>query len=228
MPASAPARMARLDIQTACDRRPRPTGRPEAWLMRVEANGHGVITDDRLNSVRCAPTNFLLMGLRSPEGIAQAVRGARRPHARSAPHRGLARRRRDRGRSRRPAARHGQAGFPCSMRWWPISRRKIRYAPKLWRHGNRHAAPRRHAHDRQARVHWRRRAESEQSVDTGGIRRDWSSRRVNSAALLALSPAPRPAQRIIGQRRGSHAAPSRTSYGSGRRRRGSRLGSGAA
>ena len=42
--------------------------RPEAWLMRVEANGHGVITDDRLNSEERAD-EFLLMGLRLAEGI---------------------------------------------------------------------------------------------------------------------------------------------------------------
>src|SRR5882724_2668362 len=42
--------------------------RPEAWLMRVEANGHGIITDDRLNSEERAD-EFLLMGLRLAEGI---------------------------------------------------------------------------------------------------------------------------------------------------------------
>jgi oxygen-independent coproporphyrinogen-3 oxidase len=42
--------------------------RPEAWLMRVEANGHGVTTDDRLNSEERAD-EFLLMGLRLAEGI---------------------------------------------------------------------------------------------------------------------------------------------------------------
>src|SRR3954470_3930908 len=42
--------------------------RPEAWLMRVEANGHGVTTDDTLNSEERAD-EFLLMGLRLAEGI---------------------------------------------------------------------------------------------------------------------------------------------------------------
>ena len=42
--------------------------RPEAWLMRVEANGHGVVTDDLLNSEERAD-EFLLMGLRLVEGI---------------------------------------------------------------------------------------------------------------------------------------------------------------
>ncbi len=42
--------------------------RPEAWLMRVEASGHGAITDDRLNSEERAD-EFLLMGLRLAEGI---------------------------------------------------------------------------------------------------------------------------------------------------------------
>jgi putative oxygen-independent coproporphyrinogen III oxidase len=42
--------------------------RPEAWLMRVEANGHGIVTDDSLNSEERAD-EFLLMGLRLAEGI---------------------------------------------------------------------------------------------------------------------------------------------------------------
>src|SRR5205823_11626627 len=42
--------------------------RPEAWLMRVEATGHGVVSDDRLNSEERAD-EFLLMGLRLAEGI---------------------------------------------------------------------------------------------------------------------------------------------------------------
>jgi putative oxygen-independent coproporphyrinogen III oxidase len=42
--------------------------RPEAWLMRVEARGHGVISDDALTrEERC--DEFLLMGLRLAEGI---------------------------------------------------------------------------------------------------------------------------------------------------------------
>ena len=62
-----PGAHGRLDINgtrhaTATDRR------PEAWLMRVEANGHGVVTDERLNSVERAD-EFLLMGLRLAEGI---------------------------------------------------------------------------------------------------------------------------------------------------------------
>ena len=42
--------------------------RPESWLMRVEAGGHGVVTDDILNSEERAD-EFLLMGLRLTEGI---------------------------------------------------------------------------------------------------------------------------------------------------------------
>jgi len=42
--------------------------RPESWLMRVEASGHGVVTDDILNSEERAD-EFLLMGLRLSEGI---------------------------------------------------------------------------------------------------------------------------------------------------------------
>jgi oxygen-independent coproporphyrinogen-3 oxidase len=42
--------------------------RPEAWLMRVEANDHGIVTDDLLNREERAD-EFLLMGLRLAEGI---------------------------------------------------------------------------------------------------------------------------------------------------------------
>jgi putative oxygen-independent coproporphyrinogen III oxidase len=42
--------------------------RPETWLMRVEASGHGIIIDDHLNSEERAD-EFLLMGLRLAEGI---------------------------------------------------------------------------------------------------------------------------------------------------------------
>jgi putative oxygen-independent coproporphyrinogen III oxidase len=42
--------------------------RPESWLMRVEATGHGLITDDCLNREERAD-EFLLMGLRLAEGI---------------------------------------------------------------------------------------------------------------------------------------------------------------
>jgi putative oxygen-independent coproporphyrinogen III oxidase len=42
--------------------------RPEAWLMRVEASGHGVTADELLNSEERAD-EFLLMGLRLAEGI---------------------------------------------------------------------------------------------------------------------------------------------------------------
>ncbi|MGB3864757.1 MAG: radical SAM family heme chaperone HemW, partial [Xanthobacteraceae bacterium] len=42
--------------------------RPESWLMRVEANGHGIVIDDCLNREERAD-EFLLMGLRLAEGI---------------------------------------------------------------------------------------------------------------------------------------------------------------
>ncbi|MGJ4930919.1 radical SAM family heme chaperone HemW [Bradyrhizobium sp. HKCCYLS2038] len=62
-----PGAHGRLDIDgirhaTATDKR------PEAWLMRVESNGHGVMTDDQLNTEERAD-EFLLMGLRLREGI---------------------------------------------------------------------------------------------------------------------------------------------------------------
>ncbi|WP_076863464.1 radical SAM family heme chaperone HemW [Bradyrhizobium mercantei] len=62
-----PGAHGRLDIDgvrhaTATERR------PEAWLLNVEERGHGVVTDDRLNSEERAD-EFLLMGLRLAEGI---------------------------------------------------------------------------------------------------------------------------------------------------------------
>jgi oxygen-independent coproporphyrinogen-3 oxidase len=42
--------------------------RPEAWLMRVESLGHGLVTDDILTREEIAD-EFLLMGLRLAEGI---------------------------------------------------------------------------------------------------------------------------------------------------------------
>lgn len=42
--------------------------RPEAWLMRVEEQGHGVVVDELLNSEERAD-EYLLMGLRLAEGI---------------------------------------------------------------------------------------------------------------------------------------------------------------
>jgi oxygen-independent coproporphyrinogen-3 oxidase len=42
--------------------------RPESWLMRVEASGDGIVTDDVLTRAEQAD-EFLLMGLRLAEGI---------------------------------------------------------------------------------------------------------------------------------------------------------------
>jgi len=42
--------------------------RPEAWLMRVDTRGHGVVTDDVLTREEISD-EFLLMGLRLAEGI---------------------------------------------------------------------------------------------------------------------------------------------------------------
>jgi oxygen-independent coproporphyrinogen-3 oxidase len=62
-----PGAHGRLDIEGA--RHATSTEkRPEAWLMRVETNGHGVVVDDVLNSEERAD-EFLLMGLRLAEGI---------------------------------------------------------------------------------------------------------------------------------------------------------------
>ncbi|MBI2713287.1 MAG: coproporphyrinogen III oxidase [Rhizobiales bacterium] len=45
--------------------------RPEGWLTRVEANGHGLIVDEKLTPGEIAD-EFLLMGLRLAEGIEPA------------------------------------------------------------------------------------------------------------------------------------------------------------
>src|SRR5436305_10939882 len=50
--------------------------RPETWLMRVEATGHGVVTDDLLNSEERAD-DFLLMGLRLAAGTDPTLYAAR-------------------------------------------------------------------------------------------------------------------------------------------------------
>jgi oxygen-independent coproporphyrinogen-3 oxidase len=62
-----PGAHGRLDIggerhATASERR------PQSWLARVETEGHGLTTDDRLTSAEAAD-EFLLMGLRLAEGI---------------------------------------------------------------------------------------------------------------------------------------------------------------
>ena len=81
MPASGPARTGASTIDgerhaTATEKR------PESWLMRVEANGHGLVTDETLTRSEQAD-EFLLMGLRLAEGIdPAALRGIRRPSAR--------------------------------------------------------------------------------------------------------------------------------------------------
>jgi putative oxygen-independent coproporphyrinogen III oxidase len=62
-----PGAHGRLDIDG--DRHATATEkRPEAWLAAVEANGHGLITDDALTREERAD-EFLLMGLRLAEGI---------------------------------------------------------------------------------------------------------------------------------------------------------------
>jgi oxygen-independent coproporphyrinogen-3 oxidase len=62
-----PGAHGRLDVDGA--RRATATEkRPEAWLMRVEALGHGVVSDETLSDEERAD-EFLLMGLRLAEGI---------------------------------------------------------------------------------------------------------------------------------------------------------------
>jgi putative oxygen-independent coproporphyrinogen III oxidase len=62
-----PGAHGRLDIDD--DRHATATEkRPETWLMRVEASGHGLVTDDVLTREEMGD-EFLLMGLRLAEGI---------------------------------------------------------------------------------------------------------------------------------------------------------------
>ena len=62
-----PGAHGRLDVGS--ERRAVATAkRPEAWLMRVESLGHGVVTDDALTQEQMAD-EFLLMGLRLAEGV---------------------------------------------------------------------------------------------------------------------------------------------------------------
>jgi coproporphyrinogen III oxidase-like Fe-S oxidoreductase len=62
-----PGAHGRLDIDA--DRHAFATEkRPEAWLARVERDGHGLVTDDVLTREEMAD-EFLLMGLRLAEGI---------------------------------------------------------------------------------------------------------------------------------------------------------------
>jgi len=62
-----PGAHGRLDV--AGERRATATEkRPEAWLTRVEALGHGLVTDEALTAEQRAD-EFLLMGLRLAEGI---------------------------------------------------------------------------------------------------------------------------------------------------------------
>src|SRR5262245_48796672 len=62
-----PGAHGRLDI--AGERRATATERrPEAWLIRAEEHGHGVVTDEALTQEQAAD-EFLLMGLRLAEGI---------------------------------------------------------------------------------------------------------------------------------------------------------------
>jgi putative oxygen-independent coproporphyrinogen III oxidase len=62
-----PGAHGRLDIDG--ERRATATEkRPESWLMRVEARGHGLVADEALTREQIAD-EFLLMGLRLAEGI---------------------------------------------------------------------------------------------------------------------------------------------------------------
>ena len=148
--------------------------RPEAWLMRVEANGHGVVTDDLLNSEERAD-EFLLMGLRLAEGIDPGAM-RRCPAARSirAGSRCCAKKARspsttaDGCGSRRP-------DFRCSMRWWPIWRRKHSAPPKLFGEPATGTLPPRPPASPQGRARWCRRRGSETGRRCRQSPMDWSA-----------------------------------------------------
>ncbi len=97
--------------------------RPESWLMRVEANGHGLVTDETLTRVEQAD-EYLLMGLRLAEGIDPqryaAFSGHPLDEARIAAlgAEGMVERT-----STAACASRARASR-CSMRWWRIWRRE--------------------------------------------------------------------------------------------------------
>ena len=140
--------------------------------MRVEANGHGVVADELLNSEERAD-EFLLMGLRLAEGIdPAALRGAVGPHARSRPHRDPARRRRHHV-DANGRLRVTQAGFPGARCRGGGSRglsSTIDVPTKLAANvGDRRCCRRRWPtlHDREAALIGAVGAEAEQAVDAG-------------------------------------------------------------
>ena len=96
MPASAPARMAAWS--TEAGRLGTVTERaPEAWLARVERDGHGIVETETLAGADQGD-EFLMMGLRLSRGHRpRALRRAEGPAARSGADR--------RPRRRRPVAR---------------------------------------------------------------------------------------------------------------------------
>ena len=197
--------------------------------MRVEANGHGVVTDDRLNSEERAD-EFLLMGLRLAEGIdPEALCGAVRPRARSGPDRHAARGRRHRRRRRRQAARDasrisgarcrggGSRGVIAIVREAEPIRRPQgstsvsayaaeddSYAPKLFGDPATGCCRRGDLHHRKAALVGAVGAEPEQAVDAGKARR--VGQRFRRKTLRALRSRQRRDQRhrVIGQRRGAH------------------------
>ena len=122
-PASARAHTAD-STSTATAMPPQPRRRPEAWLMRVEALGHGLVTDEPLTPEQLAD-EFLLMGLRLAEGVdpARYARLAGRPLDPS-PHRAAARARRGRNHHRAACCGLLSPAFPCSMPWSPTWRRE--------------------------------------------------------------------------------------------------------
>ena len=222
--------------------------RPEAWLMRVEASGHGVTTDELLNSEERAD-EFLLMGLRLAEGIDPdryaALAGRPLDPDRIAL---LTRRGRDRGRRRRAAARHagrisrarcgggGSGGVEHDPKK-PAPRldsgvgtgfRKRSYAQEknsTRQNSSESLRPGRCRRWRRAspraRARWCRRGGSGTARRCRQSRMDWSTHQARTAAALVSAPAPRPV--LPRHRQGLRCAPARRRIwcGSGRRRRGS-------
>ena len=156
--------------------------RPEQWLMRVEASGHGLITDDRLNSEERAD-EFLLMGLRLAEGIDPKRYAALSGRVLDPRRIAVLREEGAIAVDENGRLRVTQAGFPgarCGRRrfgrvtffrrcaWKARLRRTDKSRAKtLRRTGNRHGSARSNAHDRQAALVGAVGAKSEQAIDPG-------------------------------------------------------------
>ena len=201
--------------------------RPEAWLMRVEASGHGVITDDRLNSEERAD-EFLLMGLRLAEGIDPARYAALSGRALDPRRIKLLREQGAISVDASGRLRVTQAGFPVlelSENFGGSGCLGSHATAKTLQRiaGGRDGVARPDAHHGKAALLCRRRG-NETARQCRQSRMDWSGLRARTVAALAFAPAPRPARPR--HRPASRCAPdqNRIWRGSGPRNCGSRQG----